>query len=145
MSGFNFTEDLRVLIASARNESMRFHHEYIGTEHLLLGYASGKVPAAVRLLEALSVDPARVRKDIEDVVKPGQNTEKDAARLPYTSRTQKCFENAAAVARETGQDFVGIKHLLAGIVREGKGIGAQVLANRGVTEQAVAALFAEPG
>ena len=142
-SGYNFTDDVRHLLALARIESHRLRLEYVGTEHLLLAYTNEDVPSAVRLLEALSVDPAEVRANIERVVQSGTSPHGSAHDLPYTSRAKKCLENALTVAREAGHNVVGIEHLLAGIIREERGIGAQMLVDHGASAQAVLAVVAD--
>src|SRR5688500_15264764 len=128
LSGYSFTDDVRHLLALARIESHRLRHEYVGTEHLLLAFTHGEGRAAMRLVEALSIDPRNLRADIERLVQSGTSTRASAHDLPYTSRAKKCLENALTVAREAGHNFVGIEHLLAGIIREEQGIAAQVLA-----------------
>ena len=142
VSGYRFTNDVRHLLAMARIESHRLRHEYVGTEHLLLAYTNEEVPAAVRLLEALSIDHGRLRAQIDQRVQSGTSARTSAHELPYTSRAKKCLENTMIVAREAGHSFVGIEHLLAGIIREEKGIAAQVLAMHGASERAVIAVVA---
>src|SRR5688572_10708480 len=142
LSGYNFTNDVRHVLALARIESHRLRHEYVGTEHLLLAYTNGEVRAAVRLLGALSIDHDKLRAEIEQRVQSGTSPRNSAHQLPYTSRAKKCLENAMTVARQSGQNFVGIEHLLAGIIREEKGIAAQVLAMQGASERAVIAVVA---
>ena len=142
LSGYSFTDDVRHVLAMARIESHRLRLEYVGTEHLLLAFTNAEVPAAVRLLEALSVDPAGVRANIERVVQSGTSPHGSAHDLPYTSRAKKCLENALTVAREAGHTYVGVEHLLAGIIRERKGIAAQMLIDHGASEQALLAVVA---
>jgi len=144
LSGYNFTNDVRHVLALARIESHRLRHEYVGTEHLLLAYTNEEVPAAVRLLGALNIDHGKLRAEIDQRVQSGTSPRNSAHQLPYTSRAKKCLENAMTVAREAGHNFVGIEHLLAGIIREEKGIAAQVLAMHGASERAVFAVAGLP-
>ena len=109
LSGYSFTNDVRHLLALARIESHRLRHEYVGTEHLLLAYTNEEVPAAVRLLAALSIDHGKVRSEIEQRVPSGTSPRHSAHQLPYASRAKKCLENAMTVAREAGHNFVGIE------------------------------------
>ena len=144
MMRYYFTDDLRIVLAEARREARRLRHDYVANEHILLAYAVGKAPTTARLLAALGVDPAQTIKDVEEIVRVGSATTTEDRDLPYTSRTKKSLEHAMSAAREKGHSFVGIEHLLAGILREEKNIAAQVLISRNVSEQAVLSL-ASPG
>jgi ATP-dependent Clp protease ATP-binding subunit ClpC len=133
MNGYNFTERVRKVLAMAREESSRLHHEYVGTEHILLGLIREGEGVAAVALQNLNIDLDDVQQKIEDVVKkgkPGQTTGPD---LPYTSRAKKVLELSMAEARDLNHAYVGTEHLLLGLLREEKGIAAQVLVGSGVT------------
>src|SRR5690348_14278469 len=132
MNGYNFTERVRNVLAMAREESVRLRHEYVGTEHILLGLIREGEGVAATALQNLEIDLDELQAGIENVVKKGQagNTGPD---LPYTSRAKKVLELAMTEARELNHTYVGTEHLLLGLVREQNGIGAQVLIERGVT------------
>ena len=138
MDGFNFTQRVRKVLAAAREESARLRHEYVGTEHMLLALLreSGGVSAAV--LQGLDVDTEAVRLAVEGSVKEGRG-ERTGFDLPYTSRAKKVLELGMSEARELGHHYVGSEHLLIGLLREEKGIAAQVLRECGASVEAVRA------
>jgi DNA-binding transcriptional regulator YhcF (GntR family) len=124
---YNFTDDVRLALAAAREEAIRMRHDYVGTEHLLLGL--------VRLdgfLPRFGLDPAQVTDRVESSVRRGKSPFADLRELPYTSRAKKVLEYSMASARDLGNSYVGAEHLLIGVLREEKGIGAQVLASLGL-------------
>lgn len=132
MNGYNFTERVRRVLAAARTESVALGHDYVGTEHILLGIQSEGGGVASTILVNLGVDGDRVRDRILETVKrgrPGQT----GPDLPYTSRAKKILELAMEEARELNHTYVGTEHLLLGVVREEKGMAAQILREFGVT------------
>ena len=133
MNGFNFTERVRKVLAMAREESARLHHEYVGTEHLLLGLIREGQGVAATVLANLKVDREAVGRHVEKVVKAGRSSATPGPDLPYTSRAKRVLEESMAAARELNHSYVGTEHLLLGLLREGKGIAAQVLWDAGVT------------
>ena len=137
-NAWNFTEDVRRALARAREESQRLRHEYVGTEHLLLGLLKDGANVAVQILQELGVDRAQVRAGIEGTVKPGKGSP-PGPDLPYTSRAKKSLELAMTEARDRNDSYVGAEHLLLGVLREEKGIAAQILVSLGVTRERVAA------
>ena len=148
MSGYDFTERVRKVLAMAREESARLHHEYVGTEHMLLGLIREGESVAVEVLRRLSVDLNAVTQRIEDNIKAGRASH-TGPELPYTSRAKKVLELATSVARELDHPYIGTEHLLLGLIREEKSIAAQVLYSFGVTEEAArretVALLTLPG
>src|SRR6266567_1972483 len=134
MNGYNFTDRVRKVLQMAREEAARLHHEYVGTEHILLGLIREGEGVAAAVLTNLSVDLEQVQERIEDSVRRGKATIA-LGELPYTSRAKKVLEFAMAEARELNHSYVGTEHLLLGLLREEKGIGAQVLTAAGVTLQ----------
>jgi ATP-dependent Clp protease ATP-binding subunit ClpA len=132
MNGYNFTERVRKVLAVAREEAERLRHEYVGTEHILLGLIVEGEGVAATVLQNLEIDCDELRFDIESVVKKGRGGP-PGPDLPYTSRGKKVLELAMTEARELHHEYVGTEHVLLGLIREGAGIGAQVLVDRGVT------------
>ena len=133
MNGYNFTERVRKVLAMAREESARLRHEYVGTEHILLGLIREREGVAATVLQNLHTDLDDIGLKIEQVVKkgrPGQTTGPD---LPYTSRAKKVLGLAMEEARDLHHAYVGTEHLLLGLLREERGIAAQVLVDAGVT------------
>ena len=139
MNGYNFTERVRKVLAMAREEAARLHHEYVGTEHILLGLIREGEGVAAAVLQNLSVDLDEIQQKIEETVKKGKAGADDRPRLPYTSRAKKVLELAMSEARELSHSYVGTEHLLLGLLREEKGIAAQVLTDAGVNLDAARA------
>ncbi|MCC6319578.1 MAG: ATP-dependent Clp protease ATP-binding subunit [Gemmatimonadaceae bacterium] len=139
MNGYNFTERVRKVLQMAREEAQRLHHEYVGTEHILLGLIREGEGVAAAVLQNLSVDLDDIQQKIEDTVKKGKAGQTTAPDLPYTSRAKKVLELAMSEARELSHSYVGTEHLLLGLLREEKGIAAQVLTDAGVNLDAARA------
>jgi ATP-dependent Clp protease ATP-binding subunit ClpC len=116
----------------AREEAARLHHEYVGTEHILLGLIREGEGVAAAVLQSLNVDLDEIQQKIEDTVKKGKAAQATGPDLPYTSRAKKVLELAMSEARELNHSYVGTEHLLLGLLREEKGIAAQVLTDSGV-------------
>jgi ATP-dependent Clp protease ATP-binding subunit ClpA len=132
MNGYNFTDRVRMVIQMAREEAVRLHHEYVGTEHLLLGIICEGEGVAAAVLTNLNVDLEDVQQKVEEIVKIGKSATRDPKDLPYTSRAKKVLELAMTEARELNNTYVGTEHLLLGLLREEKGIAAQVLLDAGL-------------
>ena len=132
MNGYNFTERVRKVLQMAREEAQRLHHEYVGTEHVLLGLIREGEGVAAAVLQNLNVDLDEVQQKIEETVKKGKAVQATGPDLPYTSRAKKVLELAMSEARELNHSYVGTEHLLLGLLREEKGIAAQVLTEAGV-------------
>src|SRR5829696_5638182 len=139
MNGYNFTERVRKVLAMAREEAARLHHEYVGTEHILLGLIREGEGVAAAVLQNLSVDLDDIQQKIEETVKKGKAAQTTGPDLPYTSRAKKVLELAMSEARELNHSYVGTEHLLLGLLREEKGIAAQVLTDAGVNLDAARA------
>jgi len=129
---YNFTDRVRKVLAMARDEAIRLQHDYVGTEHILLGLIREGEGVAAAVLTNLSADLDQVHERIEESVKPGKATIA-LGELPYTSRAKKVLEFAMAEARELNHSYVGTEHLLLGLLREEKGIAAQVLNSLGIS------------
>ena len=132
MNGYNFTERVRRVLQMAREEAQRLHHEYVGTEHILLGLIREGEGVAAAVLQNLNVDLDEVQQKIEETVKKGKAVQATGPDLPYTSRAKKVLELSMSEARELNHSYVGTEHLLLGLLREEKGIAAQVLTEAGV-------------
>jgi ATP-dependent Clp protease ATP-binding subunit ClpC len=133
MNGYNFTDRVRKVLQMAREEAARLHHEYVGTEHVLLGLIREGEGVAAAVLTNLNVDLEEIQQKIEETVKKGKAGAAAGPDLPYTSRAKKVLELAMAEARELNHSYVGTEHLLLGLLREEKGIAAQVLNDAGVS------------
>jgi ATP-dependent Clp protease ATP-binding subunit ClpC len=129
---YNFTDRVRKVLAMAREEAIRLQHDYVGTEHILLGLIREGEGVAAAVLSNLSVDLEQVQEKVEESVRRGKATIA-LGELPYTSRAKKVLEFAMAEARELNHSYVGTEHLLLGLLREEKGIAAEVLGQLGVT------------
>jgi ATP-dependent Clp protease ATP-binding subunit ClpC len=123
----------------AREEAARLHHEYVGTEHILLGLIREGEGVAATVLTNLSVELDDIQQKIEETVKKGKAGQTTGPDLPYTSRAKKVLELAMSEARELNHSYVGTEHLLLGLLREEKGIAAQVLTDAGVNLDAARA------
>ena len=133
MNGYNFTERVRKVLALAREESARLHHEYVGTEHILLGLLREGEGVASTVMLNVGIDVDAVASLLEQTVKRGNSATVTGPDLPYTSRAKKVLELAMAEARDLNHTYVGTEHLLLGLIREEKGIAAQVLVDAGLT------------
>ena len=139
MNGYNFTERVRKVLAMAREEAVRLRHEYVGAEHLLLALIREGEGVAPAVLQKLGVDLAAVTRLIEETVRKGGAADSRGPDLPYTSRAKKVLELSMAEDRERSHSYVGTEHLLLGLLREEKGIAAQVLAHVGVSVESARA------
>ncbi len=126
-----FTERARKVIILAKEEARRFNHDYIGTEHILLGLVREGEGVAAAVLEKMGVSLENIRLEIEKLVQPGPTTQ-IIGDLPFTPRAKKALELAAEEARSLGHNYIGTEHLLLGLIREGEGIASQVLLNLGL-------------
>jgi hypothetical protein len=133
MNGYNFTDRVRKSLMFAREEAFRLHHEYVGTEHILLGLLLEGAGVASAVLSNLKADPETIRQKVLEIVKAGQSGGPAILDLPYTSRAKRVLELSMSEARELGHSYVGTEHVLLGLIREEKGIAAQVLAGLGIT------------
>src|ERR1700716_2599808 len=139
MNGYNFTDRVRKVLQMEGGEAARLHHEYVGTEHILLGLIREGEGVAAAVLTNLNVDLEEIQQKIEETVKKGKAAAAAGPDLPYTSRAKKVLELAMSEARELNHSYVGTEHLLLGLLREEKGIAAQVLTDAGVNLDAARA------
>jgi len=123
-----FTDRARKVMSLARQEAERLNHDYIGTEHILLGLVKEGSGVAANVLENLDVDLEKVRMEVEKLVKPSPDVV-TMGQLPFTPRAKKVLEYAIDEARALDHNYVGTEHLLLGLLREQEGLAAQVLMN----------------
>ena len=126
-----FTDRARKVMALANQEAQRFNHEYIGTEHLLLGLALEGSGVGATAMRNLGVDLSVLRTEVEKLVKSGPDMVA-MGKLPQTPRAKRAIEYAVEEARALNHNYVGTEHILLGLLRESEGIAAQVLMNLGL-------------
>ena len=126
-----FTDRARKVMALANQEAQRFNHEYIGTEHILLGLVKEGSGVGANVLKNLGVDLRKVRLEVEKLVKSGPEMV-TLGKLPQTPRAKRVIEYAIEEARNLNHNYVGTEHLLLGLLREQDGVAAQVLMNLGL-------------
>ncbi|MCK5269361.1 MAG: AAA family ATPase, partial [Sedimentisphaerales bacterium] len=126
-----FTDRARKVMALANQEAQRFNHEYIGTEHILLGLVKEGSGVGANVLKNLEVDLRKVRLEVEKIVKSGPDMV-TMGKLPQTPRAKKVIEYAIEEARALNHNYVGTEHLLLGLLRENEGVAAQVMMSLGL-------------
>jgi ATP-dependent Clp protease ATP-binding subunit ClpC len=124
-----FTDRARRVVVLAQEEARVLNHNYIGTEHLLLGLLGEAEGVAARALESMGISGAAVRQQVEVII--GQGEHAPAGHIPFTPRAKKVLELADREARTLGHDYIGTEHILLGLIREGGGVAAQVLVRLG--------------
>jgi ATP-dependent Clp protease ATP-binding subunit ClpC len=124
----NFTPRAQQVLALARKEADRFNHNFVGTEHLLLGLIKLGQGVAVNVLQKMGLDLDTVRQEVEKEVRGG-NEQKVSGNIPYTPRVKKVLSLAAKEAKALTHTYVGTEHILLGLLREGDGVAAKVLKN----------------
>src|SRR2546421_9263108 len=122
----NFTPRAQQVLALARKEADRFNHNYVGTEHLLLGLIKLGQGVAVNVLQKMGLDLETVRMEVEKQVGSGPET-KIVGNIPYTLRVKKVLALAGKEAKALNHSYVGTEHILLGLLREGEGVAARVL------------------
>ena len=125
-----FTERARKVVVHAQEEARRFGHNYVGTEHLLLGLLREDEGVAARALSSLNVTLRGARAQLESIVGCGE--EGMDAQVPFTPRSKKVLELALREAMQLGHNYIGTEHLLLGLVRENEGVASQMLSSMGV-------------
>ena len=124
----NFTPRAQQVLALARKEADRFNHNYVGTEHLLLGLIKLGQGVAVNVLQKMGLDLETVRMEVEKQVGSGPD-QKMVGNIPYTPRVKKVLALAGKEAKALSHSYVGTEHILLGLLREGEGVAARVLKN----------------
>ena len=133
-----FTERARKVIILAREEAIRLGHNFVGTEHLLLGLIREGDGLAVAILKKLNVNISAVKAEIEKIVSAGSEFS-PAGEIPFTPQAKKVLEYAISEARSLGHNYIGTEHLLLGLIREGEGTASLVLRDFGVSVAAAKA------
>jgi ATP-dependent Clp protease ATP-binding subunit ClpC len=126
-----FTERARKVILLAKQEAKRFNHDYIGTEHILLGLLREGEGVAAAVLQSLGMNLNNIRLEVEKLVQVGPTTVVSGD-LPFTPKAKKVMELAMEEARTLGHNYIGTEHLLLGLIREGEGVASQVFMNMGL-------------
>ncbi|NOZ20771.1 MAG: ATP-dependent Clp protease ATP-binding subunit [Planctomycetes bacterium] len=142
-----FTDRARKVMSYAKEEAQRFNHDYIGTEHVLLGLLKEGSGVAANVLRNLDVDINKIRFEVEKMVASGSDVAKKG-NLPFTPRAKKVLELALEEAKGLGHNYIGTEHILLGLLRENEGVAARVLLNLGlkleeVREEVLSLLGAE--
>ncbi len=136
-----FTDRARKVIMYGKQEAQRLGHDFLGTEHILLGLVKEGTGVAANVLKALGVDLKRIRAEVERLVQSdpttAQTSGKSGAEPRYTPRAKRVIELSLDEARNLGQSYIGTEHLLLGLLREGQGVAAQVLQNLGLKLESV--------
>jgi ATP-dependent Clp protease ATP-binding subunit ClpA len=143
-----FTERARRVVVLAQEEARMLNHDYIGTEHILLGLIHEGQGVAAKSLESLGISLEAVRQQVTLII--GQGQQAPSGHVPFTPRAKKVIELSMREAKELGHNYVGTEHILLGLIREGSGVAAQVLVKLGadldgVRQQVVRLLHGRAG
>jgi GNAT superfamily N-acetyltransferase len=124
-----YTDRARRVVVLAQEEARMLNHNYIGTEHILLGLVHEGEGVAAKALESLGISLDAVRQQVEEIIGPGQQML--SGHIPFTPRAKKVLELSRREASQLGHDYIGTEHILLGLIREGDGVAAQVLVTLG--------------
>src|SRR5688500_15713962 len=124
-----FTDRARRVVVLAQEEARMLNHNYIGTEHILLGLIHEGEGVAAKALESLGISLEAVRAQVEEII--GQGQQAPSGHIPFTPRAKKVLELSLREALTLGHNYIGTEHILLGLIREGDGVGAQVLITLG--------------
>src|ERR1051325_5597237 len=124
-----FTDRARRVVVLAQEEARMLNHNYIGTEHILLGLIHEGEGVAAKALESLSISLEAVRSQVEEII--GQGQAAPTGHIPFTPRAKKVLELSLREALQLGHNYIGTEHILLGLIREGEGVAAQVLQKLG--------------
>jgi ATP-dependent Clp protease ATP-binding subunit ClpC len=142
-----FTDRARRVVVLAQEEARLLNHNYIGTEHILLGLLNEGEGIAAQALESLDIDLASVREEVVKII--GQGQQSPSGHIPFTPRAKKVLELSLREALQLGHNYIGTEHILLGLIREGEGVAAQVLQQLGAelqkVRQTVIQLLSGPG
>jgi ATP-dependent Clp protease ATP-binding subunit ClpC len=125
-----FTDRARRVVVLAQDEARTLNHNYIGTEHILLGLIREDEGLAARALKALGVSLEETRQRVEDII--GRGVQAQKGHIPFTPRAKKVLELSLREALQLDHNYIGTEHILLGVLREGDGVAAQVLVASGV-------------
>jgi ATP-dependent Clp protease ATP-binding subunit ClpC len=126
-----FTDRARRVVVLAQTEARLLNHNYIGTEHILLGLIHEGEGVAARALESLGVSLEAVRAGVRSII--GEGASASTGHIPFTPRAKKVLELSLREAIQLGHNYIGTEHILLGLLREGQGVAAQVLVGQGLT------------
>ena len=143
-----FTDRARRVVVLAQEEARLLNHNYIGTEHILLGLIHEGEGVAAKALESLGISLEAVRQQVEEII--GQGGSSPSGHIPFTPRAKKVLELSLREALQLGHNYIGTEHILLGLIREGEGVAAQVLVKLGadlsrVRQQVIQLLSGYPG
>jgi ATP-dependent Clp protease ATP-binding subunit ClpA len=124
-----FTDRARRVVVLAQQEARMLNHNYIGTEHILLALIHEREGVAAKALEVLNISLEGARQQVEEIV--GKGEVPAVGHIPFTPRAKKVLELAFREAMQLGHDYIGTEHILLGLIREGEGVGAEVLQGLG--------------
>jgi ATP-dependent Clp protease ATP-binding subunit ClpA len=124
-----FTDRARRVVVLAQEEARMLNHNYIGTEHILLGLIHEGEGVAAKALESLGISLEAVRQQVEEII--GQGQQAPSGHIPFTPRAKKVLELSLREALQLGHNYIGTEHILLGLIREGEGVAAQVLVRLG--------------
>jgi ATP-dependent Clp protease ATP-binding subunit ClpC len=124
-----FTDRARRVVVLAQEEARMLQHNYIGTEHLLLGLVHESEGVAAKALESLGIGLEAVRQQVQEII--GQGKQAPSGHIPFTPRAKKVLELSLREAIQLGHSYIGTEHILLGLIREGDGVAAQVLVRLG--------------
>src|SRR4051794_26915748 len=124
-----FTDRARRVVVLAQEEARLLNHNYIGTEHILLGLIHEGEGVAAKALESLGISLEKVRREVEEII--GHGGEPPSGHIPFTPRAKKVLELSLREALQLGHNYIGTEHILLGLIREGEGVAAQVLVKLG--------------
>ncbi|MEN9750972.1 MAG: hypothetical protein RLZZ600_19 [Actinomycetota bacterium] len=124
-----FTDRARRVVVLAQEEAKMLNHNYIGTEHILLGLIHEGEGVAAKALESLNISLESVREQVQDII--GQGQQQPTGHIPFTPRAKKVLELSLREALQLGHNYIGTEHILLGLIREGEGVAAQVLVKLG--------------
>jgi len=124
-----FTDRARRVIVLAQEEARMLNHNYIGTEHILLGLVREGEGVAAKALESLGISLDAVRQQVEEII--GQGQQAPSGHIPFTPRAKKVLELSLRESLQLGHNYIGTEHILLGLIREGDGVAAQVLVRLG--------------
>ena len=124
-----FTDRARRVVVLAQEEARMLNHDYIGTEHILLGLIHEGEGVAAKALESLGISLEAVRQQVEEII--GQGQQAPSGHIPFTPRAKKVLELSLREALQLGHNYIGTEHILLGLIREGEGVAAQVLVKLG--------------
>ena len=127
-----FTDRARQVVVLAQEEARMLNHNYVGTEHLLLGLLREGDGIAAQALTSLGIGLDAVRQQVEGIIGRGTQPPSASGQIPFTPRAKKVLELSLREALQLGHDYIGTEHILLGLIREGDGVAAQILINSGV-------------